>query len=276
MKKSARVLLLAIIATSASTLFVLFSSMSEAQYTRYDGVARAVIIDQLYDDIPNFYFQRIAERHLEEAGYQVDIYTTKNITVNFYKKLPSMGYKVILIRTHASVTSDNDQNPDSADLFTGEKYQPDKYTFEQIFGQVRNSAYLYLGYHVNVQNESVTLEETSSISGTYFSVGSKFVDEQMIGKFPNSIILIGGCDSMKNTILADSLIKRGASVIIGWDHLVGSNHNDKVMLAVLKGLLVDKSKVKDIVESEMERFGPDPDYSAELKYYPTGAGNTTV
>ena len=276
MKKRSRILLLAIIAPSTAVLFFLFTLTGEAQYAKYDGIARAAIIDQLHDDLPNLYFQRIAKQNLEEAGYQVDLYTTKNVTVNFYKNLPSMGYKIILMRTHASVTSDNSQKPDSADLFTGERYQPDKYTFEQILGLVRNSAYLYTDYRVNVQNESVTLEEVSSESGTYFSVGSKFVDGQMIGKFPGSIVIIGGCTALSNPILAESLVKRGASVVIGWDNLVRADHNDMVMLAVLKGLVVDKSDVEDVVQSTMERFGPDPDYSGVLEYYPSTAGRTRV
>ena len=57
---------------------------------------RAAIIDQLHDDIPNFELQANATRMLEDAGYEVDLYTTKDITVGFYKNLPSMNYHFIL------------------------------------------------------------------------------------------------------------------------------------------------------------------------------------
>jgi len=80
----------------------------------------AAIIDQLHDSIPNESFQQKAQQHLENAGYDVDIYTTQDITVDFYKKLPSMNYKFIYIRTH-SLGVQELQN--STFLFTGEKYR---------------------------------------------------------------------------------------------------------------------------------------------------------
>ncbi len=267
-----RIMLIAAIASSASIAFFFMFTMTQANYVRHGEIPRAVIIDQLNDDYQNLDFQQTAKQYLEGAGYKVEIYTTKNVTVNFYKNLPSMGYKFILIRSHASVTANNDQRPASANLFTGEKYQPDKYTVEQILGQVQKSSYLSLDYAVNYHNGTVSFSKVASESGTYFSVGSKFVDEQMSGKFPDSILLIGGCTSLSNPILADSLIKRGASTIIGWDRLVSADHNDKVILAVLKGLLVDKSKVDDVVQSAMKTFGPDPEFSAMLKYYPASSG----
>jgi len=61
---------------------------------------RAAIIDQVHNDLPNFKLQADAQRMLEDAGYEVDLYTTDEITVDFYKNLPSMNYHFILIRSH--------------------------------------------------------------------------------------------------------------------------------------------------------------------------------
>jgi hypothetical protein len=268
-----RIILIAVITSSVSIAFFLMFTMTQANYVGQDKIPRAVIIDQLNDDYQNLDFQQTAKQYLDGAGYKVDIFTTKNVTVNFYKNLPSMGYKFILIRSHASVNPNNEQKPDSANLFTGEKYQTGKYTVEQLLGQVQKSSYIYMDYAVNYHNGTVSFSRLTSESGTYFSVGSKFVDEQMSGRFSGSIILIGGCTSLSNPILADSLTKRGASTIIGWDRLVRADHNDKVMLAVLKGLLVDKSNVGDVVQSTMKTFGPDPEFSAMLKYYPASSGS---
>lgn len=268
-----RSVLVAIIVTSAVSVFILFTFALEGQSATYDGPKKAAIVDQLYDDLPNLHFQKTSREYLESEDYQVDYFTTKDITVDFYKALPSMNYKLIIIRTHSSITPDNDKKPDSADLFTGEKYQQDKYIYEQLSGHVRKSAFFYSSHRVQYDNGTVTLIPVVSESGTYFSVGSKFVNEQMTGKFPDSIIIIGGCTALGNPILADSLMNRGASAIIGWDNLVGSGHNDTVMLAVLRDLLVDKSDIVDTVESAMQKFGPDPDYHGALKYYPKSAAS---
>jgi hypothetical protein len=95
----------------------------------------------------------------------------------------------------------------------------------------------------------------------------------MVGKFPGSIIVIGGCNTLENTSLADSLVKRGASSILGWDKLVESGHNDRVILETLRSMLVDKADAKEAVQSAMQIFGPDPQYSAELDYYPRDSTN---
>jgi len=138
---------------------------------------------------------------------------------------------------------------------------------------VRKSAFFYSSHRVQHDNGTIKLIPIVSESGTYFSVGSKFVNEQMTGKFPNSIIIIGGCTTLSNPILADSMQKRGASVIIGWDNLVSADHNDRVLLSVLKDLVDGESTVDDVVRSAMEKFGPDPDYSGALQYYPESAGH---
>jgi len=246
-------------------------------YNKYGQTPRAAIIDQLYDDYPNLYFQETAKKDLQYAGYTVDLYTTKNITVGFYKTLPLMEYKFIVIRSHASLSLTNSTKPTSADIFTGEKYQPDKYTLEQIQGVVDQSNYIYLDYGViHYENGSYSFKHRASASGSYFSVGSKFVDEQMQGKFPGSIVLIGGCASLSNPILADSLVKRGTSTVIGWNKLVTADHNDAAMLSVLNSLLVEKSDVADAIKSSMKKLGPDPIFSSVLKYYPASAGGIRV
>jgi hypothetical protein len=263
---------------SSILFFFHFASMTQTNYyNKYGQTPRAAIIDQLYDDVPNLDFQETAKKDLQYAGYTVDLYTTKNITVGFYKNLPLMEYKFIIIRSHASLSYTNNTQTASADLFTGEKYRPDKYTLEQIQGLVDQSNYIYQDYGViHYANGSYSLQNRVSASGSYFSVGSKFVDQQMQGKFPGTIVLIGGCASLSNPILADSLVKRGTSAIIGWNKLVTGGHNDAAMLAVLNSLLVDKSDVADAIKLSMDRVGPDPEFSSVLKYYPASAGSIRV
>lgn len=270
--------LILIVAAPALSLLFLFGFATEARYAEYDddGIDRAVIIDQLHDDFPNQSFQQKATEYLETGGYQVDLYTTKDITVDFYKELPSMGYKFIVIRSHSGITPEydiDDDEPNSLALFTGEKYEENGYIFEQLFGEVLKSKAIFQEYETSMREASggEMMNATTSQSGTYFSVGSKFIDKAMHGKLPDSIIIVGGCNTLSNTSLADALLRRGASAIIGWDDTVGSSHNDKVILDVLTGLLVDGSDVRDVTRSAMETFGPDPEYSGVLKYHPDSA-----
>jgi len=218
----------------------------------------AVIIDQLHDSIPNVYFQEKATQYLELAGYQVDISTTKDITIDFYKNLPSMNYKYIVIRTHGL---EDPKYNNGTFLFTGEKYTVNKYISEQLSGQIGKGAPIYELERSQIKEKEQNLDERM-----YFLVGSKLVDELMVGKFPDSIILIGGCESVRNKDLAKSLILRGASEIVGWDRTIGSIENDRIMLAFLEKTLVDKEKIQDAVIELNDKYSSELQFSSELNY----------
>lgn len=218
----------------------------------------AVIIDQLNDSIPNKYFQDKATQYLELAGYKVDIYNTEDITVDFYKNLPSMNYEYIVIRTHGL---EDIENNNGTYLFTGEKYDINKYISEQLSGQLGKGAPIYEEERNLIEDDIVTLEESM-----YFLVGSKWVDEQMVGDFPDSVILIGGCESLRNKDLATSLIWRGASEVVGWDRTIGSIENDRVMLEFLEKTLVDKKVIEEVVIELNTKFSQDLQFSSELRH----------
>lgn len=218
----------------------------------------AVIIDQLNDSIPNKYFQDKATQFLVLAGYQVDIINTEDITVDFYKNLPSMNYEYIVIRTHGL---EDTENENATFLFTGEKYDINKYISEQLSGQLGKGAPIYEEERNLIEEDIVALEESM-----YFLVGAKWVDELMVGNFPDSVILIGGCESLRNKDLATSLIWRGASEVIGWDRTIGSIENDRIMLEFLEKTLIDNEKIEDVVIELNTEFSPELQYSSELRH----------
>jgi len=218
----------------------------------------AAIIDQLHDSLPNESFQKRAKQYLEYAGYNVDIYTTNDITVDFFKKLPSMNYEFIYIRTHSL------EDPDSeypTFLFTGEKNDGQSYIQEQLFKQVGIGMPIY-------EQELAALSENYELTldKAYFVVGAKLIDELMVGEFPKSVIIIGGCESVRSNDLADALISRGAASVIGWDRTISVAENDKAMLVLLEELLIKKAVIRDSISSVMEKFGSDSEVSPQLRY----------
>jgi hypothetical protein len=220
---------------------------------------RAAIIDQLHEDIPNYELQTNATSMLEDAGYQVDLYTTKDITVEFYKKLPSMNYNFILIRSHGGEDS-SDENPTF--LFTGEKYIKEKYIGEQISRQV--------GYGFPIYSEELTeLKRTDprAFDQAYFTIGSKLVKEGMVGTFPNSIIIVGGCESAESHDLMESFLNKGAKHVLGWGATVGSADNDKAMVWLLEEILVKDGSILDAVSEINEEMRPSFRFPAILKLF---------
>jgi len=216
----------------------------------------AAIIDQLSDIIPNKRHQQKALGYLENAGYDVDVYTTNDITVDFFKKLPSMNYKFIYIRTHSLEVA---SVGNSTFLFTGEKYDVNKHIAEQLSGHVRKAVPLSDQFLNELVKNATKYEESM-----YFTIGTKFIDELMTGEFPQTNIIIAGCESSRTRELPTSLILRGASSVIGWDRTINSIENDKVMLAFLEEILVNKIGNYDAVHSVMGEFGPELQYSSKL------------
>jgi len=219
---------IAVLAT-AVVLVSVFSTLAfvQNQTTLDDRMPKAVIIDQLHDDIPNLYFQQNLTEYFETAGYDVDLYTTKDITVGFYKELPSMNYEFIVVRTHALGFGTVETSPS---LFTGEKYELYKYTQEQLAHQVGKGVPYTFDEVKEIDREKISNQ-------TYFVVGSKFVDQVMVGEFPDSVIILAGCETISSGLLSQSLIDRGASVVVGWNDIVLSSQNDRVTLAFLEKVL---------------------------------------
>jgi len=221
---------------------------------------RAAIIDQIHDQIPNYEFQTNATRMLEDAGYQVDLYTTKDITVEFYKKLPSMNYNFILIRTHGGEGNPDEEYPTR--LFTGEKYVTEKYTLDQLSGHV---GYGFPFYDQDLRELQESVENPYDYA--YFTVSSKLVKEGMVGTFPDSIIIVGGCQSARSHDMMESLIRRGADQVVGWDATIGSVDNDKAMTLLLEDILVNKVTLYDAVAKINKEVIHDFEYPSILKLF---------
>jgi len=229
------------------------NNISQFETMDYDGIPKAIIIDQLYTDVPNDELHKTLTKYLKDEGYTVDIITTDEVTVDFYKQLPSMNYNFILFRGHALGYGAIE---DSASLFTGEKYDQHKYVKEQFLGQVNRGVPAYVE-EIAARGGRAALENQ-----TYFVVGSKLVNDAMVGQFPDSTIILAGCDTSKRTVLIDALLKRGASEVIGWTGLVGAQDNDEMLLRVLHETFVKDVDMKQAVESVMIA-------EYESLYYPT-------
>jgi len=58
-------------------------------------------------------------------------------------------------------------------------------------------------------------------SGTYYAITSKFIKNTLVGKFSNSVIFNGSCQSTKTDLLANAFISKGAKTYLGFKENVG-------------------------------------------------------
>jgi len=257
---------------------ILLIQNGDAEKLAYDGPPKAAIIDQLYDEIPNENFHQKATEYLEAAGYEVDIFTTKDVTLEFYKTLPEKNYKIVVVRTHGVTDPGNEKSL----LFLGERYSEDKYITEQLLGNLEKATpFLELNFAQNdeelsqwvIVNDTYRYKKTpakvtATNSGEYFAIGPKFVNDVMTGEFSDTVFFLGGCSTLANPFLAESLISRGASSVIGWDDTVGSQTNDLYMLEVLRLALADDSKIEEAVDSVKQMLDRTTlNYDGYLSYY---------
>jgi hypothetical protein len=214
---------------------------------------KAAIIDQTGFSFPTPEFLDQVEAYLEQAGYTVERYPPEEVTVGLLRSLPDKGYQLILFQTHATsevVSPEEDRETNGYApgpfLFTTELYKQQRYLALQLDDQVRASKLFY---------------EDSPL---LFAVGPKFVRRTMNGLFPDSVIIIGGCQSLAEPDLAEAFLERGASVVIGWDEMVNLSHNNQAMLRLLEALLVEGLPPEEAVEATMAEVGPDPGYESSL------------
>ena len=216
------------------------------------GPKTAAIIDQLTLSIPNPGFAESATNKLVAAGYQVDYYPGEEVTVDFYRELPTMDYDIIVWRAHAGLSREVDQDTgegigaEYVSLFTGELYDKNKHVQEQRRAQVGWS----------VINEG---------GPTYFGVGDKFVKENMQGKFNDTIIVMMGCDGLSTQRTAQAFLDKGAKAFVSWSRPVSASHTDSSTQRLLENLFKVGVSVSDAVTQTAAEVGPDPWFGAELR-----------
>ena len=261
MKKKRLIIFAWIVAVALGITFSLSPLSSQNETTQFQtmdsGSRKAVIIDQLHNELPSYRFQNNVTQFLTDAGYKVDLFTTDEITIDFYKKLPAMNYEYIVIRTHALGEGVVDK---TASLFTGEKYSEHKYIKEQFLGHIGQGVPILYGEMKNLSGDDI-------MDKSYYVVGSKFVEEFMVGSFPNSTIILAGCETAKDSKLANSFLKRGATEVIGWTGLVDSNRNDLDVLDLMNKTLVNDVEIKDAVSLVMKDYDKRFSGSTNLVYF---------
>jgi len=221
---------------------------------------KAAIVDQLSLTFPNQTFIETATNTLKQAGYSVDYYPGEEVTVEFYRNLPTYGYKIIILRVHSSATgAQGTESP--VTLFTSERESQTKYVYEQLTDQLMSVAYS---------------KEEREKGITYFGISPPFVTQNMKGKFPNTIIIMMGCEGLDNPLMAEALVEKGAKVYISWNQPVSASHTDTATTQLLQHFLIEKLTLKQSVQETFKEIGFDPIYKSLLIYYPLEAGEQTI
>lgn len=225
--------------------------------TPSSDLLKAAIIDQLCVLQPNQAFLNQITQELEDYGFEVDLYQGDEITVDLYRSLPNLDYKLIIFRAHSGLLSGQGEVVNKTSLFTNEPYSETKHIKEQLSDQLARA-------RIDKNHPYV------------FSIRDKFITQGMKGEFNNTVIIMMGCSCLHIEDLAQAFIGKGASAYLAWDATVDLGYVDKATPYLMEQLCANNLTVKKAVRNTMNTIGPDPIYGARLKYFPPQSGDKTL
>jgi len=221
------------------------------------GRPRAAIVDQLSSLQENETFIANVTGELEDYGFEVDLWRGDNITVDFYRGLPGRGYELIIFRAHSGILEGEGGTILKTTLFTNEEYSEMKYLPEQL-------------------EDRLFMAKIAEGYDWMFSISQKFIRQSMTKNFDNTVVIMMGCSGIYLPDLAEAFVDKGASAYLAWDASVLLDYTDEATLYLIGQLCSENATIKEAVSSTMDVVGPDPQYGAELKYYPSGSGDKTL
>ena len=240
-----------------------------------NSVPKAAIVDQLSLREPNPAFVQSATATLEQAGYVVDYYAGDQVTVDFYRDLPTHGYKLVIVRGHSAVPRKDlalpadvsssvlqrvmDAVGDDVLLFTSEPYNETAHLDEQK--ELRLFPVVYTG------------EQTSD---SFFAITAGFITLSMKGKFNGTTVILMGCSGLASDRTAAAFVGKGANTVVGWSDTVSSSHTDAATERLLEHLVIDKLAAQEAVSRTITEVGPDPSYGSTLLGYPSTAAPSLI
>jgi hypothetical protein len=254
-------------AALAIVLFVTHSSSSEP----LAAPRTAAIIDQLALTSPDPAFASQAAASLQAAGYTVDYFPSDQVTVDFYRELPSRGYGLVIVRGHsgfaladpAAVAGEVRGQGDTF-LFTSEPYTDEKYISDQRARRL--SVAFYFDPTGPNQDPDAILQAFKTLP-RYFGIKPGFIASSAKGRFQRTTVILMGCNGLSSPALAKAFVSKGAASVVGWDDLVSAAHTDAATERLLTHLLADNLSVDAAVAQTAAESGPDPTYGGKLTLY---------
>jgi hypothetical protein len=257
-KKSIQNMTLAGVAIALVTILVLVAYFFNS-YPGQQSQPKAAIIDQLSSYAltetsrhVNRNFTNAVRTLLYTRFPRVDYYSD-NATVDNYRSLSSMGYKLIVWRGHSAL----DESGYIA-ISTSERYSS--------------------GYYDEFSSGRLTLCNITGDPRLYVAITPKFVAEVMNGKFQDTVIILMSCNGLKEeyTKTAEAFEERGVRAFVSWDGWVESNDNDQAIALFLGYLINENNTIEQAVRkipTQSSVFG-----LSKLDYFPKTpeVGNYTI
>ena len=200
---------------------------------------KAVILDGLFSESPNFAFSQNVTNYLSAAGYVVDNFRGENVTIGLLRNIA--GYRVMVLRLHSAVHSDRNLY-----IFSGEPYTESKYTMEQLAGSVKKA--------------------NTTDGRLYFAINIFLLGANKADSLKGSTVILMGCNGTNDAYSINRLLERGVKTFFGWTGYVYLSHTDQATLTLVRALCLEKLRPEQAVQKTMTEVGPDPEYQTVYEF----------
>lgn len=210
----------------------------------------ALIIDSLYEWMPNDQLLARLTRILSDAGYNVKVIKGREASVEAFRNMTA--YDVIIIRCHGAYIKAGETlggivlDDNAPVIFTGEEYSEClplscKYYFERLKEEIVRGDF-QLGENV-----------VSVFALTHLFFGG------LEGRFrEGSVVIVASCYGLAGRPLADAFLEKGVAHFISWDWKVSPHYMDESLEALIEEAVVKGAGWVKAVDNINRRFGPDP------------------
>ena len=227
-----------------------------------DSATKAAIVDQLAVMQLNQELIDQMTGELEACGFEVDVYSGEEVSVELYRRLPRHGYRLIIFRAHAGLLQAEEGSEvvgvmPGTYLFTAEEYQPTRYIHEQLDDQLLPA-------------------EMGGNLPLVFAINAKFIRESMAGRFDDTLIIMMGCSGAYLEDMSTAFILKGASTYVRWGGSVTLDYVDLAAANLITNLCSGGMTIEQAVAETMDEIGPDPVWDASLRYHPRENSGQTI
>ena len=211
------------------SIILLGASVWSTQKTVKRTAKSAIVYDQLID-VPSVVDFKGKALEIFEEEIKMNYLSRDSVDVNTLRLGPKQSVLAVF-RVHSGVFDNQSW------LITGEEFSESWHVMDQIRGLVH-------------------IARCSSTSELVFAIGPEFIREYW-RNLDGCVILLMGCETMDDTWLADEMVDRGASAVVGWKGPVSIDESDEAALMLLEALLSGSSigEAVEQVEGELRLEG---------------------
>ena len=211
---------------------------------------KALILDPLYNWIPNAPLLDNLISLLREAGYSVKVVKGANATVDAFRNITL--YDLVIIRSHGGYFEPGDTLGGK----TLDDYAPVVFTGEPF----SECLPLSCKYYIERLREEVVAGVFSqgSVEVTVFAITPLFF-KNLKGTFnEEAVVIVASCYGLAGHMLADAVIDKGARCFISWSWKVTPSHMDAALKLLIKKVVRDGIRWVEAVKEVSREMGADP------------------